>query len=42
MKNPEHVPLSKLPSDASWADVIVALNKIVVAINSMWDTENNT
>lgn len=41
MKNPQNVPLSKLPSDASLADVIVALNKIIMAINSMWDTENN-
>jgi hypothetical protein len=41
MKNPENVPLSKLPDDSSLADVIVAINKIIVAINSMWDTENN-
>jgi len=42
MKNPENVPLLEIPDDASLADVIVAVNKIVIAINSMWDTENNT
>lgn len=42
MKNPENVPFLEIPDDASLADVIVAVNKIVIAINSMWDTENNT
>lgn len=42
MKNPENVPLLELPDDASLDDVISAVNKIVAAINSMWDTENNT
>lgn len=42
MKNPENVPLSELPDDASLADLIATVNKIVIAINSMWDAENNT
>ena len=41
MKSPENVPLTELSSDATLAEVIVALNKIVVTINSMWDTENS-
>lgn len=42
MKNPENVPLTEVESDATLAEVIKSLNKIIVAINSMWDVENNT
>ena len=39
MKNPENIPLDELESDASLADVITTLNKLIVAVNQMWDTE---
>lgn len=38
MKNPDHVPLTQLDSDATLAEVVTAVNKIIQAINSMWDT----
>lgn len=37
MKNPDQVPLSKIDKTATLADVIENMNKIVEAINSMWD-----
>ena len=37
MKNPENVPLTELDPRASLSEVITTLNKVIVAINSMWD-----
>ena len=37
MKNPEQVPLSKIAKTATLPEVIDGINKIVEAINSMWD-----
>lgn len=42
MKNPENVPLTELDPRASLSEVITTLNKMIVAINSMWDTEQGT
>lgn len=42
MKNPENVPLTELATDASLTEVIKTLNKVIVAINSMWDTTQGT
>lgn len=41
MKNPENVPLTELGSKASLSEVITTLNKVIVAINSMWDQTEN-
>ncbi len=42
MKNPENIPLDELESNASLADVITALNKIIAAVNQMWDEDLKT
>lgn len=42
MKSPENIPITELESDATLSDVIDTLNKIIVAMNSMWDTDSTT
>lgn len=37
MKNPDQVPLSKIAKTATLPEVIDGINKIVEAINYMWD-----
>lgn len=40
-KGPENVPLTELASDASLSDVITSVNKIIQAINSMWEVNDD-
>lgn len=39
MKTPDNIPISKLASDASLADVITAVNKIISTVNEMWEAD---
>tara|TARA_R100001591_G_scaffold91438_1_gene97186 strand:+ start:438 stop:578 length:141 start_codon:yes stop_codon:yes gene_type:complete len=41
MKGPDNVPISELASDADLAEVIKTVNKVIQAINSMWETNND-
>jgi hypothetical protein len=37
MKNPDQVPLTPVPNSATLPETIKAINKVIEAINSMWD-----
>ena len=41
MKDPQNIPITELASDANLSEVITAVNTIIQAINSMWETNND-
>lgn len=39
MKTPDNIPISEIASDASLADVITAVNKVIRSVNEMWESD---
>ena len=39
MKGPENIPIDTLASTATNAEVIAALNKVIKALNFMWEDD---